>query len=142
MSQHIHTLPVSALAQLIRIAPTIALLSATPSTLKAHSFDGNAMVNYCTLDEPFVLGFVTGALAKSDSDVSIVGRTNIGNSSDASNAIITIEAIQPYCLPNGANVVQAKDVFCKYLRESPAHRHRPSADLLAESLKTAWECPK
>lgn len=48
--------------------------------------------------------------------------------------------IQQYCPPKNASLIQMSDVFCKYLKDYPAKRHAGAAELVVESLFSAWPC--
>jgi len=52
----------------------------------------------------------------------------------------TIFDIENYCIPAGASLGQAVDVFCKYLKDNPEERHLPASVLAAKSLGLAWPC--
>jgi hypothetical protein len=45
-----------------------------------------------------------------------------------------------YCPPEGATQEQLMDVVVKYLRESPASRHKPAVLLVSLALIDAWPC--
>ena len=48
--------------------------------------------------------------------------------------------ISGYCTPEGATINQTTDIFCKYLRETPAERQKEAAHLLVNALKAVWPC--
>ncbi len=50
--------------------------------------------------------------------------------------------ISSYCIPDGVSRAQMADVYCKYLGDNPAERHKPSAALFNTSFTKAWTCPK
>jgi Rap1a immunity proteins len=49
-------------------------------------------------------------------------------------------AVRGYCVPEGATVHQAADLYCKYLGDNPAQRQLTAAGLLSLALKAGWPC--
>ena len=46
-----------------------------------------------------------------------------------------------FCKPEHATIEQMTDVFCAYLRDTPAKRDGLPSIMLNDALKTAWPCP-
>jgi hypothetical protein len=49
-------------------------------------------------------------------------------------------AMRGYCVPEGATVHQAADLYCKYLSDNPAQRQLTAVGLLSSALKAGWPC--
>jgi len=47
-----------------------------------------------------------------------------------------------FCIPEGADVPQIRDITIKYLRENPADRASPPSFLMYLALMKAWPCTK
>jgi len=52
-----------------------------------------------------------------------------------------IDRVVGFCKPEHATLEQMTDVFCAYLRNTPAERHGLPAIMLNEALRKAWPCP-
>ncbi len=111
-------------------------------------YDGNKLVALCSRDQGFVVGYVAGLLDKSSADVNLVinqpgmlpeAGKKVQLAPEVTALMLRVEG---YCLPAGASLGQATDVFCKYLKENPAERHKDGAYLVGVSLKADFPCFK
>src|SRR6266545_1426716 len=104
------------------------------SGANAAMYDGNKHHELCTINPQFVLGYVAGHMDKAQDDVGI-SSVMLAGDQRLTPLMFTIE---PYCLPETAKLGQAVDVYCKYLRDNPGERHRPSAALLGSAFAAVW----
>jgi Rap1a immunity proteins len=51
-----------------------------------------------------------------------------------------LDRVVGFCKPEHATLAQMTDVFCAYLRNTPAERHI-SPSMFNEVFKKAWPCP-
>ncbi|MDI9314113.1 MAG: Rap1a/Tai family immunity protein [Hydrotalea sp.] len=47
-----------------------------------------------------------------------------------------------FCVPDGVNAGQIRDMIKKYLENNPAIRHLPANQLITIGLKKVWPCHK
>jgi len=122
----------------------------------AQFVTGNTFTEQCNKRLPNVYYgvamFVAGVMDKAATDERALGKYEQDtegdpkNSTDArvgkviANLAIALGAIKSYCIPQGATIGQAADVFCKYLKDNPADRHKNAADLVTTALNDAWGC--
>lgn len=55
-------------------------------------------------------------------------------------AVDGVGAATKYCLPRGADFLQAADIVRNFLRDSPQLRHMPAVTLVDRALRDAWPC--
>jgi hypothetical protein len=131
----------------LRLA-TIAWLWASPTS----AADGNHIIRICSSNVEHLQGYVSGLIEKADADGSIVlgqpaPNLDIGKTEERTKEYVRflgviVKQIEGYCIPQGAVLNQASEIFCKYLQDNPAQRHKPGHVLFRDALLAAWPCPK
>ncbi len=116
----------------------VLALALLPAVAHANVYDGNDIHNMCRTDRPFVQGYTAGFLDKATDDVGIASEKLPGEM----KLISLIFTIERYCLPKNAKLGQAVDVYCKFLSDRPADRHKPATILMNQAFAEAWPCPK
>lgn len=116
---------------------------------KAQTYNGNELSQRCATDIPFVAGYVAGFTDKAIVDQVTVTVISVGEVQkiDGNNKppyMMTkaqaTDAIHGYCVPRGATIQQAADLYCKYLHDNPAQRQLTAVGLLDLALKAGWPC--
>ena len=128
-----------------------ALILAMFWALPAEATDGNHLIRTCTSNVDYLQGYVSGLIEKADADGNVVlgqpaPNLDIGKTEERTKEYIrflgvVVKEIEGYCVPKGAVVNQVTDIFCKYMRENPAERHKPGHVIFRDSLMKAWPCP-
>jgi hypothetical protein len=114
----------------------------------AHAeYTGNQLLTVCDNGKEFLRGYVAGFLDKARTDASLfvshfMRDAKAGESVQVPGLAETLLLIEGYCPQERVSLVQAPDVFCKYLKDNPADRHKPATFLISESLKEVWVCKK
>uniref|UniRef100_E6VLM9 Rap1a immunity protein domain-containing protein n=1 Tax=Rhodopseudomonas palustris (strain DX-1) TaxID=652103 RepID=E6VLM9_RHOPX len=120
-----------------------ALLALLVSSPVCAEQDGNRFKEGCEVSRPFISGFVLGTVSKSVADMNIVlNRLDGGDASSKINVAEVAAELSPYCIPLNATLGQMTDVFCKYLEDNPALRHRSAGGLLIDAMRSTWPCNK
>jgi Ssp1 endopeptidase immunity protein Rap1a len=52
-----------------------------------------------------------------------------------------LDRVVGFCKPEYATLAQMTDVFCAYLRNTPAERHISPSTTFNEVFNKAWPCP-
>jgi hypothetical protein len=116
---------------------------------KAQTYSGNDLSTHCATDMPFVAGYIGGFTDKAIVDEVTVSLISVGEVQkiDGNNEhayMMTKSqaalAMRGYCVPDGATVHQAADLYCKYLSDNPAQRQLTAVGLLDLALKAGWPC--
>jgi hypothetical protein len=116
------------------------------SSAHAEFFQGNNIYKYCTSDRAIVVKYAAGAIDKSTKDFASIGLfwSHLFKAVEQEKLDSAMQeakgAVRGYCEPNGVNLAQAADVFCKYLKDNPADRHKAASELLDIALSEAWPC--
>ena len=110
------------------------LLVANPT--RADIFNGNELLDLCKQAPQILNGYVAGLLDKSVSDTAFAEYwAPTKESKDSLKKVI-----RPFCMPDGVNLIQMRDVVCKYLTGFPQHRHIGGSVLVQTALADAFPC--
>ena len=94
----------------------------------AQSFNafltGNDAYSWCQKDRLFAQGYAAGLWDEAVHGSVVLGRAAFGE----------------FCGPNNVTLDQVTDVFCNYLRDVPADRHKPAVLLFHTAMKKVWPC--
>ena len=123
----------------------VVLTMFVPLSASAEFLSGNKLYERCLSGDVFIRGYVAGAIDKSYADLPnlmILFLHFYDKNKHAEHTAHLEEAVRRVqgCVPKEANLGQIVDVFCKYLKEKPAERHRGGAALLDEAINGAWKC--
>jgi hypothetical protein len=116
---------------------------------KSQTYSGNDLSTHCATDMPFVAGYIAGFNDKAVLDEMTVSLISVGAVQDIDRAtepayMMTksqaASAMRGYCVPEGATIRQAADLYCKYLSDNPSQRQLTAVGLLGLALKAGWPC--
>ncbi|WP_352893930.1 Rap1a/Tai family immunity protein [Mesorhizobium sp. M0848] len=95
------------------------MLSATPANSQniVAFITGNDLNDFCMQSPIQVFGYLEG--------------------------LVDGEVFEPqhYCLPEGVQIRQLKEVTCRFLQDHPESRQQPAPSLVRMSFRAAWPCP-
>lgn len=113
---------------MIKLLIAVALSSLCLPSFSSEYLGGNYWNNQCNQQgrEGFLrcAAFTTGGLGGIQLQAAIT------------------EAKVDFCIPETATPQQTTDVYAKYLRDNPQHRHQLAVALLAVALRDAFPCKK
>jgi hypothetical protein len=116
---------------------------------KSQTYSGNDLSTHCATDMPFVTGYIAGFNDKAILDELTVSLISVGEAQKTNGAnepayMMTKSqagsAMRGYCVPEGATIRQAADLYCKYLSDNPSKRQLTAVGLLGLALKAGWPC--
>jgi hypothetical protein len=120
-------------------------LSCQAEVPKRTFVTGNIVYEWCKRDRATIVGYTIGIYESAAfSAVVIDGMRQVPERPGSNNAVVdfAIERVAAYCMPEGATPDQITDLFCAYLKETPAERHGLPAILFNRALKKAWPCKR
>jgi hypothetical protein len=104
---------------------------------------GNDFYKTCGTSDQFIVGYIGGVLDRRQDEIDwFLPRAKAQGETEAGRAIVDdLNFVRRnICLPDGADLYQARDIFCKYLGEHPETRHLSGAVLVVDALEQAWPC--
>jgi hypothetical protein len=106
-------------------------------------FNGNDVYQWCQHDKASVQTYVGGMYDMSVHGAFVIdGMRHLGAVPDNDFDVnFALKRIAGFCKPEHATLEQMTDVFCAYLRNTPAERHGLPAIMFHDALKKAWPCP-
>jgi Rap1a immunity proteins len=138
--------------RMLKIILAAAILSAYITAPHAENYTGNKLHELCEKNKPLIYFYVGGVIDKAEADAEALNR--LSNRLDEKLETVSqrmallagmhfgLREVQGWCVPKGATLGQAGDVFCKYLRNNPAERNKGASALLTTSLNEVWACNK
>lgn len=115
---------------------TALFLALSPTAAWCDMFDGNELLDLCGRAPQTLNGYVAGVGDKSVSDKAFAEFW----APDRESKDNLKRVIQPFCIPDGVQLVQMRDVVCKYLTEFPQRRHLAGSALVQTALGDAFPC--
>lgn len=109
---------------------------------KGYFFTGNGMYSWCQLNRSMAQGYTAGVWDQSARAWFYLDSLRNQTGVLDARGVIGKEVLVGYCEPPHVTVEQITDVFCAYLRETPAERDIPAALLFSKAMKKAWPCKK
>lgn len=110
-----------------------ALLLATLPVYPGQFYAGNTLLEICK-----------GTAPGEASPVSIYHGSCMGYLAGVADAEATWvkwgAKAQTFCVPNGTNVEQLRQVFLRWMDQHPEHWHLASGDLMITAFREAWPC--
>ena len=107
-------------------------------------FSGNDVYQWCQRDKAMAQGYVGGMYdTAAHAALAIDSMRHFGKQMPKNDAEVdyAIERVVGFCKPEHATLEQMTDMFCKFLKESPAQRDGLPAILFNDAGKKAWPCP-
>ena len=107
-------------------------------------FSGNDVYDWCQYDRKAAQSYVAGLFDQAAHAAAVIDDTrNFGKDMPKNDAQVdfALQRVVGYCTPEHANLQQVTDVFCVYLKDSPAKRDGLPAIMFSEALTKAWPCP-
>jgi hypothetical protein len=107
-------------------------------------FSGNDMYQWCQHDKAMAQGYVAGMYdTAAHATIAIDSMRNFGKAMPNNDAQVdfAIERVVGFCKPEHATLEQMTDMFCKFLKDTPAQRDGLPAILFNDAGKKAWRCP-
>lgn len=131
----------------MRILAAAAILvstSAFAAEVPSHSFfSGNDVHDWCQHDRKAARTYVAGLFDEAAHAAAVIdGTRNFGKNMPRNDAQVdfALDRVVGYCTPDRANLEQVTDVFCAYLKDSPAKRDGLPPIMFSEALTKAWPC--
>jgi hypothetical protein len=104
-------------------------------------FSGNDVYQWCQHDRAMAQNYVAGMYdMAAHAAYAIDGHFGIMQKNDA-EVDFALDRVVGFCKPEHATIEQMTDVFCAYLRDTPAKRDGLPSIMLNDALRTAWPCP-
>jgi hypothetical protein len=130
----------------MRILTTAALLLATTPAFseipKSSFFSGNDVYEWCQREPGMALSYTAGQFDAAVHGAYVIdSMRNYGAPKEARNDApvdIAIMQVAGFCVPEHATPQQVTDIFCKYLRDTPAERDGLPSIILNKALTQAW----
>lgn len=119
-----------------------ALLVAAPVAAQdAGQMTGNQLLELCSTAEApteaarlsFRAGVCTGIVHGAIDAWAIAAAVHEANSK--------ARAARYFCMPKSATYGQAQGIVLNHLKNHPAERHKPAAEIVITALAVAWPCP-
>jgi len=131
----------------IRIAAALVAL-VTPvwgAEVPSHSFfSGNDVYDWCRHDRKAAQSYVAGIFDEAAHAAAVIDDTRHWSKDMPKNDAevdFALQRVVGYCAPEHVVLEQVTDVFCAYLKDSPAKRDGLPAIMFSEALTKAWPCP-
>jgi hypothetical protein len=138
--------------RILKIILAAGVLCVSIAAPHAENYNGNKLYEQCEKNKLLIYFYVGGVIDKAEADTEALNR--ISNRLDEKLETVSqrmallagmhfaLKEVQGWCVPKGATLGQAGDVFCKYLRNNPAERNKGASAILTTSLGEAWACNK
>ncbi|WP_367889893.1 Rap1a/Tai family immunity protein [Neorhizobium galegae] len=123
-----------------KIVTLVAVLIA--GSARAEFYDGNGLHELCRSENPAVIGYVAGWVGKHEWDKGVAFTAVHNHRKQVDLSFYERQINDNVCVPVGAKVGQASDIFCKYLLNHPEDRHFKGQTLVAAALREAWPCQR
>jgi Rap1a immunity proteins len=106
-------------------------------------FTGNDIYQWCQHDKAAAQAYVGGMYDMAvHGEFAIDRMRHIGDVPNNDFEVdYALSRFVPFCKPEHATLEQMTDVFCAYLRNTPAERHGTPSIMLSTALEKAWPCP-
>ena len=133
-------------ATLFALAPP-ALAGEVPSKT---IYTGNDIYQWCQHDKEMAHAYVAGMYDMAAHSAFVIdamrhfdadGMRHGANPKNDALVDFTIDRVVGFCKPEGTILEQMTDVFCAYLKDTPAERHGLPSIMLNDALKKVWPCP-
>ena len=134
-------------AATILLAPTLPAFADNvpkPPLFSDKTFSGNDVYQWCQHDKALVQTYVGGMYDMSVHGAFAIDRMrHLGAMPDNDFEVnFALKQFVSFCKPEHATVEQMTDVFCAYLRNTPAERHGLPSIMLNDALTKAWPSPR
>jgi hypothetical protein len=103
---------------------------------RSELFDGNELFDLCKKAPQILNGYVAGVADKSLADTTFAEFW----APDRKSKDSLKKVIRPFCIPDGVQLVQMKDVVCKYLTDAPNQRHYAGPVIVQTALAERFPC--
>lgn len=106
-------------------------------------FNGNDVYQWCQHDKASVQTYVGGMYDMSVHGAFVIdGLRHFGTMPNNDVEVdYALNRVVGFCKPEHATLEQMTDVFCAYLRNTPAERNGLPSIMFNDALKKAWPCP-
>jgi Rap1a immunity proteins len=109
----------------------------------ASFFSGNDIYDWCQHSRTMARSYTAGLFDSAAHAAAVIDDTrNFGKEMPKNDAQVdfALKRVVGYCAPQRVTIEQATDVFCGYLKDSPAKRDGLPAILFSDALTKAWPC--
>jgi hypothetical protein len=120
----------------MRLLTAILTIVVWSFTARCDMFDGNELFDLCKREPQTLNGYVAGLYDKSVSDATFAEFW----APDQQSKNNLKRVIRPFCIPDGVQLIQMKDVVCQYLTDAPQQRHLTGSALVQTALGNAFPC--
>jgi hypothetical protein len=135
--------------QATRKAPLIGTDS-IPAThaaeVPSHSFfSGNDVYDWCQHDRKAAQSYVAGMFDEAAHSAAVIDNTRHWHKDMPKNDAevdFALDRVVGYCAPERVVLEQVTNVFCAYLKDTPAKRDGLPAIMFSDALTKAWPCRK
>jgi hypothetical protein len=107
-------------------------------------FSGNDIYQWCQQGKAMAQAYVGGMYDTAVHGVYIINSMRNYSKDMPKNDVevdFARDRVLGFCKPKHATLEQMTDVFCAYLRDSPAKRDGLPSIMFNDALKQAWRCP-
>jgi Rap1a immunity proteins len=119
-------------------------LSAFAGEIPAKSFfSGNDVYQWCQHDKMMAQAYVAGMYDEAAHGAAAIDDMRHFSAMPKNDVEVdfALDRVAGFCMPEHATLEQITDVFCAYLRDSPAKRDGLPSIMFNDALKQAWGCP-
>lgn len=131
---------------MIAVAAFFALtLPALAGEVPAKTFfSGNDVHQWCQHDKTMAQGYVGGMYDMAAHGAAAIDDMRHYGTMPKNDVEVdfALDRVAGFCMPEHATLEQMTDVFCAYLRDSPAKRDGLPSIIFNDALKQAWRCPR
>jgi hypothetical protein len=128
----------------MRASAIVFLLSVTvvhASEVPPTSFlSGNDVYDWCQHSRTTARSYTAGLFDSAAHAAAVIDDMRNDMPKNDVQVDFALKRVVGYCTPKHATLEQVTDVFCGYLKESPAKRDGLPALLFSEGLTIAWPC--
>jgi hypothetical protein len=108
-------------------------------------FSGNDIYQWCQHDKAVVQGYVGGMYDETAHAAVVIDDMRNHSTDKVQNndfaVDFALDRVVNFCKPEHVTLEQMTDVFCTYLKDSPAKRDGLPSIMFNDALKQAWRCP-
>jgi Rap1a immunity proteins len=124
----------------------LALPAAHAAEVPSHSFfSGNDVYDWCQHDREAAQSYVAGLFDEAAHSAAVIDDTRHWHKDMRKNDAevdFALDRVVGYCAPERVVLEQVTDVFCAYLKDTPAKRDGLPAIMFSQALTKAGPCRK
>jgi Rap1a immunity proteins len=128
----------------VALCATQAVVLSAGAEIPNSSFvSGNDVYDWCQHEPTMALAYTAGQFDGAVHAAYTIEsmRDPSGPDKESKNGVLvdmSIERVIGFCMPQHATTQQITDIFCKYLKDTPAERDGLPAIILNKALTKAW----